>query len=85
MPQALRPAVTVIDSFTENRRLAMVVEGKVGQGRLLICSADLVDELESRPAARQLRRSLLNYMAGPLFHPDVPISESQIETMLVRR
>jgi hypothetical protein len=31
MPQALRPAVVVIDSFTENRRLAMVVEPRSGK------------------------------------------------------
>lgn len=85
LPQALRPAVTVIDSFTENRRLAMVVEAKVGKGRLLICSADLIASLETRPEALQLRSSLLNYMAGPLFLPDVPASESQLETLLVRR
>jgi len=85
MPQALRPAVTVIDSFTENRRLAMVVEGRVGRGRLMLCSADLLNNLESRPAARQLRRCLLNYMAGPHFQPDVPVSEEQLETILIRK
>lgn len=85
LPQALRPAVTVIDSFTENRRLAMVVEAKVGKGRLLICSTDLITSLETRPAAMQLKRSLLAYMAGPLFLPDVPVTESQLETLFLRR
>lgn len=82
LPQALRPCVAVIDSYTENRRLALVFEAKVGPGRLLVCSVDIADGLESRPVARQLRRSLLDYMAGPTFRPDVPVSEQELATLL---
>ena len=85
LPPALRPAVMVIDGFTGNRRLAMLVEARVGAGRLLVCSADLRADLGSRPVARQLWRSLLAYLAGPLFLPDVPVSEEELASMLVRR
>jgi hypothetical protein len=82
LPAALRPAVTVIDSFTENRRLAMIFEARVGRGRLLVCAADIVNDLERRPVARQLRRSLLDYMYSPAFWPDVPVSEADLEKAL---
>ena len=82
LPQALRPCVTVVDSYTDNRRLALVFEAKFGTGRLLVCSVDVVSDLEKRPVARQLKRSLLDYMAGPMFQPDVPVSEQELATLL---
>lgn len=74
LPAAIRPIVRVIDSFTENRNMALIFEAKVGPGKLLVCATDILTDLESRPVARQLRQSLLTYMAGPLFHPDGEIS-----------
>lgn len=82
LPHALRPCVVVIDCYTENRRLALVFEAKFGQGRLLVCSVDIEKDLENRPVARQLRRSLLDYMAGPMFQPDVPVREQELATLL---
>jgi hypothetical protein len=81
LPQALRPCVTVIDDYLGNRRLALVFEAKVGTGRLLACSIDVTSDLEARPVARQLRRSLLDYMAGPLFLPDVSVNEQELATL----
>lgn len=63
------PIVEVIDNFTNNRRLAMICEGRVGKGRLIIASCDLTHDLDHRPAARQLRRSLLRYMQSDEFDP----------------
>jgi hypothetical protein len=57
LPQDLRPIVQPIDDWNSNRRLGLVFECRVGPGRLLVCSADL--EKNDRPAARQLRASLL--------------------------
>jgi len=78
MPAALRPIVQVVDSPHLNRYLAMIFEARVGSGRLLFCAADITSDLESRPVARQLRKSLLSYMAGPLFCPDVVITAEDI-------
>ena len=52
----------MVDSYTDNRRLALVFEAKFGSGRLLVCSVDVVGDLEKRPVARQLKRSLLDYI-----------------------
>jgi hypothetical protein len=82
LPAALRPIVKVVDSPHENRRLAMIFEAKVGSGRLLFCATDIISDLESRPVARQLRLSLLKYMASPMFYPDVDISVGDIEIII---
>jgi hypothetical protein len=71
----LRPLVRVVDDWNKNRNLALMFEAQVGKGRLVVSGADLLTDLEHRPAARQMRRSLEAYMAGtecrPEHHVDV--------------
>lgn len=67
--QAFRPIVQVIDAFHENKKLGLLFEAVVGKGKLLVCSADIVSDLETRPVARQLRHSILKYMNSSKFKP----------------
>ena len=64
-----RPIVQGIDDFHRGWKLGHVIEGRVGPGRILISGFDLHTGLDKRIVARQLRRSLLDYMAGPDFKP----------------
>ena len=66
---SLRPVVQVVDDWVTNRKLALIVEAKVGKGRILICSIDLNRELEQRPAARQILYSLKQYVSSRDFDP----------------
>lgn len=86
LPNELRPIVQGIDYQYTSRRLAMVFECRVGPagGRLLVCSADLQRDLEKRPAARQLRRSLIDYMAGDRFQPKVTLTVEQLRPICGR-
>ncbi|GAA4006674.1 glycoside hydrolase family 2 TIM barrel-domain containing protein [Deinococcus rubellus] len=59
---ALTPIVRVIDDWNTNRSLALLAEARVGRGRLLMTSCDLVSDLKRRPVARQMRRSLAQYL-----------------------
>jgi hypothetical protein len=72
-PAELKPIVYIIDDWVSNRRLAMLFEAKVGKGRILVSGTDLVNNMESRPEARQMRSSLLKYMSGNQFEPNVQI------------
>ncbi len=81
LPPALRPVVQVIDDWTTNRRLGLVVEATVGDGRLLICGSDLTSNLGERPVARQMRRSLLAYMASDAFQPSVGVSREALASL----
>jgi hypothetical protein len=78
LPGELRPMVQVIDDWNTNRRLGLLWECRVGPGKLLVCSADLGRNLERRPAARQLRASLLAYMAGEKFRPKTEASKEAL-------
>ena len=68
-PSNPRPIVQVIDDWVTNRKLGLIVEAKVGRGKLLICSIDLQSDLANRPVARQMLHSLTSYMNGPAFEP----------------
>jgi hypothetical protein len=74
----LQPVVRVIDNFFKNRKMANVIEAKVGKGKLVIVSMDITRNLDKRPAARQLRYSLEQYMAGNAFAPSVELNEKQL-------
>jgi hypothetical protein len=82
LPQGLRPIVRPIDDWNTNRRLGLVFECRLGPGRLLVCSADL--EKNDRPAARQLRASLLAYAASDRFRPQIEVTKEALAKMLER-
>ncbi len=68
-PQSFKANIQPIDTWFENRKLALAFEGKVGKGKLMVCSIDLEKNLESRPVARQLKYSMLKYLNSKDFQP----------------
>ncbi|MCG2583953.1 discoidin domain-containing protein [Massilia sp. TS11] len=82
LPAALQPIVQPIDDWNRNHKLGMLFEARVGQGRLLVSSIDISSQLDERIVARQLRRSLLDYMASDAFAPTAMLSPAQLQTML---
>jgi hypothetical protein len=58
-----------VDRFDRNALPAAIFEARAGAGRLLVCTLDVSTGLDKRIAARQLRRSLLDYMSSSHFRP----------------
>ncbi|WP_373518779.1 sugar-binding domain-containing protein [Pricia sp.] len=77
----VKPIVRAIDNFVTNHQLATVFEAKVGEGKLLFSSMDLQTDLSKRPSARQLRKSLISYMASEEFDPDNEMSTKSLLTL----
>jgi beta-galactosidase len=85
-PAAYRPIVQPISDFHFNHKLGSVFEfATAGGGRLLACGYDLVNRLAQRPAARQLRTSLLAYAAGPAFRPDTVLAHARFQQLFPSR
>jgi hypothetical protein len=82
-PVSVTPIVRVVDNFARNHQLANVVECRVGPGRLLICTIDLLSLAPANPAARQLLASLLAHAASPAFQPEPSIDPSLLDSRLV--
>lgn len=80
-PANLKPIVRVIDDWVTNRPLALLVEGKVGKGKILISGIDLTTDIDQRPEARQLLYSLKTYMAGAAFQPETALTPELIKSL----
>ena len=80
-PPELIPDIQLIDTWFEARRLGLLFQGKVGEGKIVVTSSDLGDNLEHRPAAKQLYISVLNYMQSDLFNPAVNVELESISKL----
>jgi hypothetical protein len=82
LPRGLRPIVQPIDDWNRNYKLGALFEARVGQGRLMVSTLDLDSRLDERPAARQLRKSVLDYMGGPGFRPQAAVAPDEMRAVL---
>ena len=78
----VKPIVRVVDNFFKNRKMGNIIEARVGNGKLLVISIDISNNLEQRPAARQLRYSLEQYAAGKEFSPDIEIKADLLRQVI---
>ncbi|MEA4937591.1 MAG: glycoside hydrolase family 2 [Paludibacter sp.] len=84
MPPSFFPLLQMIPDWNKNSKLGLVIEAKVGNGKLLICSIDLKTNMEKRPVARQFLYSLKNYVNSPQFDPKDVLSETMIDQLFVK-
>lgn len=84
LPSDLRALVQVIDDWSTARRLGLVIEARIGQGRLVVCSIDLTSGLDSNPVARQFRYSLLRYMGSEHFQPAVDLTAEPVRGLMLQ-
>jgi len=80
-PAGFRPLIQPIDTWFENRRLALAFEAKAGNGKLMVCSIDMKDKIEERPVTRQLLISILKYMNSESFNPQAKIDPELIKSL----
>jgi hypothetical protein len=82
LPVNLKPLIQPIDTWFENRKLALAFESRTGGGKLLVCSIDLKDIAEDRLVSKQLYESVLNYMNSDSFNPQVDIDLNEISKLI---
>lgn len=75
-----RPLVQVIDNLQRNHKLGLIFEFKVGGGKLLICMAQL-PQLTDKPEARQLYKSIVDYMESENFNPEYELNLQELNRL----
>lgn len=80
LPRTSKPIVRVVDDWVTARPLGLVVEGKVGAGKIIVCGCDLTRDAAD-PVAQQLRHSLLDYAASDKFAPASEWSEDDVRAL----
>jgi hypothetical protein len=81
-PKAYRPVIQVIDDYHRNHKLAALFETRVGPGRLLACGMNLTDTSAQRPVARQMLRSLVDYVRSTWFAPTTELEAALVDRLL---
>ena len=80
MSKDYRPIVQVIDNLQRNHKLGMIFEFKVGKGKLLVCTSQLL-QVQDKPEAVQLYSSTLTYMKSEAFDPSYQLGEKELKSM----
>jgi len=78
----LKPLIQPIDTWFENRRLALAFESKTNEGKLMVCSIDLKNISNERLVSKQLLISVLKYMNSDSFHPSVEVDISKVKGIM---
>jgi hypothetical protein len=81
-PRAYRPLVQVIDDYHRNHKLAVLFETRVGPGRLLASGMNLTATDADRPVARQMLRSLVEYVRSERFAPATELDSGLVDRLL---
>ncbi len=83
-PADYQPIVQPIDTWHLSRKLGMLIEARVGKGRLILTTFDLSSDLDHRIVARQLRHSILRYMQSADFQPTLKLSAETLRHLFER-
>ena len=80
-PSGTVPFIQVIDSFDSNRKLGIGFEASVSGGKLLVLAMDAEKDIDKRPAARQLLRSIDKYVRGDGFAPRAVVDIEKLQSL----
>ncbi|MCS7089665.1 MAG: glycoside hydrolase family 2 TIM barrel-domain containing protein [Verrucomicrobiota bacterium] len=81
LPKETQPIVRIIDDWFTARSLGLIVEGRVGHGRIVICGVDLLEGTQD-PVSQQLRLSLARYLASDRCQPSAEFTPEQIQALI---
>ena len=79
-----RPIVQVIDNIERNHKLGLVMEWKVGAGKLLVCMSDL-EKAAKYPEGKAFYQSVIDYMRSADFNPSAEITVDELKKKLVEK
>ena len=85
LPVDYQPPIQPIDTWHVSRKLGMLIEARVLNGRLLMTTMDISNQLENRPVARQMRRAILSYMQSTDFAPSMQLSPEVIRHFFTKK
>ena len=79
-----RPIVQVIDNIERNHKLGLVMEWKVGAGKLLVCMSDL-EKAVRYPEGKAFYQSVIDYMRSADFNPSAEITVDELKKKLAEK
>lgn len=81
LPHTYRPVIQTVDNVERNHKLGILMEFKVGKGKVLIATTDLA-AIAPFTEGKAYTAALRSYITSPDFDPDTEISASALRTLL---
>ncbi len=85
LPFEFEPVVHMIDFFKTSYRLSLVMEAKVGKGRLLVSTLSFGSEAERTLPQKHMLNSLIQYASSDKFQPLHSLTFEQLERLFRER
>jgi len=83
-PKGFRPTIQNIDTWFVSRKIGMLFEAKVLNGKLMMTSMDITSQPDKRIVARQMHKAILDYMNSDQFRPATRVTPEQIQELFTK-
>ena len=80
-PADFQPTIQSIDTWFLSRKIGMLFEAKVLNGKLIMSTMDLTTNTDERIVARQMHKAILDYMNSDHFRPMYTIEPERINDL----
>lgn len=84
-PADFQPLVQSIDTWFVSRKIGMLFEVKVLNGKLMMTSMDITSNSDNRIVARQMYKAILDYMNSDNFRPQTVVSLENIKDLFTKK
>ena len=84
LPAEYQSPIQPIDTWHLSRKLGMVVEANVLNGKLFMTTMDLDTDLDKRVVAKRMRNAVLDYMASDDFKPTITLTPETITNFFTK-
>jgi hypothetical protein len=84
LPRDYQSPIQPIDTWHVNRKLGMLIEANVLNGKLLMTTMDISNHLDRRLVARQMRKAIIDYMESDSFQPALTLPVTVISDLFTK-
>jgi len=81
LPKDYRPLIQTVDNVERNHKLGILMEFKVGKGKLLISTTDL-EAISDYTEGRAFKNAIIDYASSANFNPTSSITLDQLRSLL---
>ena len=84
LPASYQSPVQPIDTWHVSRKLGMILEANVLNGKLFMTTIDISSDLDKRIVARRMRNAIISYMSSEDFNPTISISPDVVNNFFTK-
>jgi hypothetical protein len=83
-PAEFEPTVQSINTWFVSRKIGMLFEANVLNGKLIMTTMDIDSDPDNRIVARQMQKAIFDYMNSDAFRPTVTVDQERISDLFTK-